>query len=144
MPPRFDPSKPLAQIKAIAAAWGWWGLEMWQQSFDDDGKMFLVTWYSTSDPKFYLQINEHPIGNVEAYAASVYAKRHGIHTGWHRFELDDDGAVKSLAAWLSRRQFKDRKWRRGFRSRHSECCVERLPRRGRWEPYLPDDSKPPA
>ena len=38
---------------------------MWQHTFDDDGKTVVVTWYSTSHPKFYLQINEHPVGNVE-------------------------------------------------------------------------------
>jgi hypothetical protein len=93
--------------------------------------------------KFYLQINEHPVGDVEAYAASVYAERYGIHTGWHRLELDDQRAVESLAPWLSRWQFTNRKWRREFRERHPECCVERFPRRGRWEPYFPDDPKPP-
>jgi hypothetical protein len=53
MPPRFDSSKPLPKIRAIVAAWGWRGLEMWQHTFKDDGK--VVTWYSTSHPQFYLQ-----------------------------------------------------------------------------------------
>ena len=78
MPPRFDSSKPFPKIKAIAAAWGWRGLEMWQHTFEHDGSTVVVTWYSTSHPQFYLQINEHPVGNADAYAAGVYAVRYGI------------------------------------------------------------------
>ena len=152
MPPRFDSSKPFPKLKAIAAAWGWRGLEMWRQTFEHDGEIVVVTWYSTSHPLFCLQINEHPVGNADAYAASVFAVRYGIHTGWHRFELDDERTVEALAPWLRRHHFKDRNWRREFRRRHPECCLDRpTPRRckaktlrGEWPPYFPDDPKPPA
>jgi hypothetical protein len=149
MPPRFDPSKPLASLRAVAASWGWHGLELWQEALADG---LVVTWYSTSDPKFFLQINEHPIGQAETYAVAVYAYRYGICTGWHRFRLGDDSEIALLGPWLRRRQFKDRRSRRDFQLRHPECRIRRpTPRRclakrrtGDWPPYFPDDPKPPA
>lgn len=149
MPLRFDPSKPLASLRAVAASWGWHGLELWQDVSADG---LVVTWYSTTDPKFFLQINEHPIGQAETYAAAVYADRYGICTGWHRFRLGDDAGIASLGRWLRRQQFKDRRWRREFQLRHPECCIRRpTPQRciaerlsGGWPPYFPDDPKPPA
>ena len=148
MPPSFDPSKPLAALRAVAASLGWHGLELWQRVFDDG---LVVTWYSTSDRKFFLQINEHPIGQVETYAAAVYADRYGICTGWHRFRLGDGATTAALASWLRRPQFKDRRWRREFQLQHPECCLRRpTPRRRRaarlagvWPPYFPDDRIPP-
>ena len=147
MPPSFDSSKPLAALRAVAASLGWRGLELWQRVFDD-GR--VVTWYSTSDRKFFLQINEHPIGQVETYAAAVYADRYGICTGWHRFRLGDGATTAALASWLRRPQFKDRRWRREFQLQHPECCLCRpTPRRcrtarltGVWPPYFPDDRIP--
>jgi hypothetical protein len=146
MPPRLDPSKPLSQLRALAEALGWYGLEMWQHALEDGQ---IVTWYSTSHARFYLQINEHPVGNAQQYAAAVVAARYGIHTGFHCFRLADADAVSSLHPWLARRQFKDRKWRNEFARRHRECCVDRpTPRRvqgkhasGEWPPYRPGDSK---
>jgi hypothetical protein len=52
MPPRSDPSKPIASLRAVAASWGWHGLELWQHALADGP---VVTWYSTSNPKFFLQ-----------------------------------------------------------------------------------------
>ncbi len=149
MPPRFDASKPLTELCAVAVSLGWHGLEMWQH-LCDDGQ--LLTWYSTSDPKFFLQINEHPMGRIETYAAAVYADRYGICTGWHRFCLDNSKEIAALRPWLSRRQFKVPQWRRSFQARHPECCLARpTPQRcitkkvsGDWPPYLPDDPKPSA
>ncbi len=148
MPPRHDASKPLTELCVVAASLGWHGLEMWQHLCNDDQ---LITWYSTSDTKFFMQINEHPMGQVETYAAAVYADRYGICTGWHRFRLVDNDEIVALRPWLNRRQFKDRKWRREFRARHPECYLARpTPRRcqemrifGDWPPYLPDGPKPP-
>mgnify|MGYP001135443038 FL=1 len=146
---RFDPSKPLASLRAVAASWGWHGLELWQHALADG---LVVTWYSTSDRKFFLQINEHPVGQAETYAAAVYADRYGICTGWHGFRLGDDAGIASLGRWLRRDQFKDRRWRREFQLRHPECCLRQpTPRRcmaatrsGVWPPYFPDEPRPPA
>ncbi len=148
MPPSYDTSKPLSELSVFAASLGWHGLEMWQHRCDDG---VLITFYSTSNSKFFLQINEHPMGQIAIYAAAVYADRYGICTGWHRFILGDDQTTASLRTWLVRRQFKDRGWRNAFRQRHPECCLERpTPRRClakrlscEWPPYLADDPKPP-
>jgi hypothetical protein len=134
---RFDATKPFKRLRDFAAALGWHGLEMRQHPWDD-GK--VVTWYATNDRKFFLQINEHPCFQTKTYSAAVYAKRYGICTGWHCFELADGDAAATLAPWLSRRQFKEREWRRNFKICHPECCVEPT----RWPPYFPDDAKPPA
>ena len=122
---------------------------MWQHAYDGGS---IITWYATSDTKFFLQINEHPAGQLETYAAAVYADRYGICTGWHTFTLANGDSAGLLMPWLQRRLFKDRAWRRAFCVRHPECCVEsptvkrcmnaRL--RGNWPPYMPDDPKPPA
>lgn len=137
MPRRFDSTKPLMQLRAFAGALGWHGLEMWQHTWDD-GR--IVTWYETTDRKFFLQVNEHPCYQTETYSAAVYAGRYGICTGWHSFKLADPDASSALAPWLNRCQFKDRVWRREFKKRHPECCVER----SKWPPYFPDEAKPKA
>ena len=149
MPISHDASKPFAQLRVFARALGWRGLDMWQH-VDNSGT--IITWYSTSDEKFFLQINEHPVGQTETYAAAVYADRYGICTGWHTFTLADGESADLLTPWLHRRPFKDRNWRRAFCTRHPECCIDSpTPRRcmdaklrGAWPPHIPDDPKPPA
>ena len=149
MPKSHDASKPIEQLRAFALSLGWRGLDMWQHA-DDDGS--LITWYSTPDVKFFLQINEHPVGQSEKYAAAVYADRYGICTGWHTFALGNGESVSLLTPWLQRRSFKDRAWRRAFCERHPECCIDSpTPKRcmdaklrGIWPPYMPDDPKPSA
>lgn len=146
MPPAHDPSKPVGQLWTLASALGWRGLDMWQHASGGD----VVTWYTTSDRKFFIQINEHPPGQTNTYAACVYADRYGICTGWHTFTLADTDAVDFLLPWLRRRAFKDRNWRRDFCRRHPECCFTTPTparcaaqrRRGNWPPYFPNDPKP--
>jgi hypothetical protein len=148
MPPRFGPAEPIVPLRTLADSLGWHRLEMWQHTLDDGQ---VVTWYSTTHPKFYLQINEHPVGDPQQFAAAVIAIRYGIHTGWHRFRLADPNAFTSLSPWLTRDQSKRRQWRAEFARTHPECCLERpTPLRvrrkyaaGEWPPYRPDDAKPP-
>lgn len=130
-----DSSKPYSQIIAFAGALGWRGLQMWQH--DLDGR--IITFYATTDPKFFLQVNEHPVGCTVTHVAAVYAHRYGICTGWHVFNTTDRDASHRLAEWLRRSQFRDAQWRRSFKRRHPECCGD--PRD--WPPSFPDDSKPP-
>ncbi len=68
MPPAYDASKPLTELCAVAASLGWHGLEIWQHLCPDG---MLVTWYSTSDWKFFLQINEHPMQQTETSAGGM-------------------------------------------------------------------------
>ena len=135
MPIAYDPSKPFATIREFAASLGWHGLQMWQMDLDDGT---VVTWDKTSDRKFFLQINEHPIGNADVHAAVVWAHRYGICTGYHTFDTNDRDAADRLKPWLLRRQFRDRLWRRQFKSRHPECSEQSR----RWPPYFPDEPKP--
>lgn len=149
MPASRDASKPLYGLRAFARALGWRGLDMWQHMMDNGD---IVIWYQTSDRKFFVQINENHVGQTDTYAVAVYADRYGICTGWHTFELSDDRSAESLIAWLQRRQFKDRSWRRDFCLRHPECCIahptpkrcDAAKQRGDWPPYSPDDPRPSA
>ncbi len=139
--PQFDATKPLTRLRSFAAALGWQGLEMWQHTILDwDG--FVATWYLTTDRKFFLQINEHPQRQIETYSAAVYGYRYGVYSGFHCFVLYADERIEDeidrLYGWLSRRQFKDRKWRHKFKSHHPECFSGR---KG-CPPWRPDDPKP--
>lgn len=66
--------KWLSTLRSLAEALGWRGLEMWRHRLEDDT---VLTWYSTSDEKFFLQINEDPPGQSNTYTAAVYADRYG-------------------------------------------------------------------
>jgi hypothetical protein len=147
MPTSYHRAKPLMSIVRVAKSLGWQGLQMWQHRLGPDD---IITWYSTSDEKFFLQINEHPIGQTLSYAGAVHATRYSICTGWHKFELSDEPKNDVLHYWLNRRQFRDRKSRRRFCENHPECCFEKRKRRPwlwtcrgtRLPPYFPDDPKP--
>jgi hypothetical protein len=139
----FDPKKPLYQLRRFASALGWHGLIICQYEFSDWEPPLITTWYQTTDRKFCLQINEHPQGQEETYAAAVYGYRYGLFSGFHRFTLYADERVlrevEQLEGWLQRRRFKNRLWRRWFRERYPECFRGR---RGS-VPWRPDDPKPP-
>lgn len=149
MPISHDPTKPLMRLRCFAQSLGWRGLEMWQHLLEPDK---LVTWYQTSDQKFFLHITEYPVGQTSTYAAAVYASRYSICTGFHTFELSEAPANNELHYWLAREQFRDRKARRNFCERHPECCFAKRKRRPwlsnssgtRWPPFFPGDVKPPV
>lgn len=149
MPTSYDSTKPLMQIVKIAQFLGWRGLEMWQHRLGPDE---IITWYSTSDRKLFLQINEHPPGQAFTYSGCVYAIRYSICTGWHNFKVSDGLSNEVLHYWLNRQQFRHRQSRRRFSENHPECFFAKPKRRPwrckssgtRWPPYFPDDSKPPC
>jgi hypothetical protein len=139
MAPASDACKPLAALRSVADALGWRGLEMWRHRLEDGT---IVTWYSTTDWKFFLQINEDPPGQPDTHVAAVFADRYGICTGWHRFALGNPRVAQNLRPWLSRQLFRKRSWRRNFCRRFPNSCVERpTPKRclkarltGKWPP----------
>jgi hypothetical protein len=116
-----DPDKPVAQLRRIAERLGWRGLCLWQHRLPDG----LITWYSTTDEKFFLHINELPHRQAATYSAAVYADRYDVYVGWCSFSLANRMTVEALAPLLSRRLLKNRCWRRTFRERHPECFIDR-------------------
>jgi hypothetical protein len=138
--------QPKAKIEYFAGLLGWHGIRLWKVLLSDDDirtaklKNALVICYETTDEKFNLQINPHPIGQTRTYRATVKAERYGIaNVGWHDFELFDDEETlrreaDRLRPWLERRQFKNPKLRREFIAAHPEIPLyptkERSRRKG--------------
>ena len=120
MPIIFDSSKPLLRLRAIAESLGWRGLQLWRHAFDD-GK--CIHWYQTSHTKFMLWITESPLGQDDAFAATVHADRYGICSGEHAFWLSDPDSISNLAPWITRRLFQDRKWRKRLRREFPDFCI---------------------
>jgi hypothetical protein len=113
----FNPTKPYFALTEFAESLGWRGLRMWQHV--DKGQ--IITWYATTDQKFFLQINEHPVGSTTRHAAAVFARRYNLCTPWNTFGISDKSAAQRLSGWLRRSNFRDRTWRRAFRRDHPEC-----------------------
>jgi len=81
-------------------------------------------WYETTDEKFHLQINPHPLGQTTHYRATVIATRYGLSldaVGFYDLTLgenDDDlrQCAHCLQPTLSRSNFKSKEWRKRFDS----------------------------
>ncbi len=127
--------QPLARMRYFAAILGWRGLQLEYVRLSDEeaarGQIphGLVIYYITTDLKFNLQINTYPHGQCRIHKATVKADRYGIvHVGWHDFELHGDDQrlqqeVERLSPWLTRKNFKDRTWRRQFAKEHPELPI---------------------
>jgi hypothetical protein len=125
--------KPYAALCRFAAAVGWNGLQMHQHVLTDEtcgtcASGDIITFYCTTDPKFFLQINENPVGQAIEYHATVMLWRYGIRDiGWHSFSISAPGDEINEAARLqplfSRCQFRDAHWRRNFKRRHPELII---------------------
>jgi len=122
----------LPTLRSLAERLGWMDLMPHHRRVYHSG---TTTWYEArEDDDCWLQFNQHPAGQSEFFAGAVYAMRHGIHTGWHRFELPSNPmaikrTAKKLDQWLARRWFASETGRRAFLAAHPEC--------GHWE--LGDD-----
>ena len=124
--------KPVAQMRRFAGMLGWNGLELFRLVAPADAGLpagAVLTFYQTTDEKFFLQINENPMGQGITHQATVCASRYGIRdVGWHRFQMSDDerllrDEVKRLEPWLARKHFKNPAWRRQFKKQHPELLI---------------------
>src|SRR5688572_25069700 len=74
----------LGQLQAFASALGWNGLTLCHHVISDEDMIRfslqtqVILWYETPDPRFGLQINIHPRGQLRHYQAIVKAERYGI------------------------------------------------------------------
>ena len=137
----------IASFRCFAARFGWRGLQLdWIRSYLNQSKELVpvnvaggvVISYTTTDPKFFLQINTVPHGQLHSHQATITAERYGIgNIGWHPFTLheDDDkllAEIEMLRPWLDRNQYKNRKWLRHFKSEHPDMLMPTCKkRRGR-------------
>lgn len=128
--------KPRAQLEKWIRLLGWrCRLRMYQHVVENDAPPTLrgkvITWYEAGKANCgrtdcFLQINEHPLGQVISYNACVYAVRYRICTGWHEFRLysTDEGLrreAERLRKWLDWKWFSSLDGRRTFRKSHPEC-----------------------
>jgi hypothetical protein len=119
---RLLASQPLSRMRHLASLLGWNGLQLEYLRVRDSEanskvpQNTVVVFYTTTDSKFFLQINTYPHGQSRTHQATVNAERYGITSvGWHQFELPDDEdllvtTAEALKRWLYRPLFKDRQW----------------------------------
>jgi hypothetical protein len=110
---------PYYLLQEFAARLGWHGLRQYQHRVPSEhcGSLpvgTVITYYTTTDEKFNLQINENPIGQARTYQATVVLERYGLrHIGWHDFAIEDHQSAADeaerlkplLSRSVSRQQF---------------------------------------
>jgi hypothetical protein len=79
----------------------------------------VVTCFTTTDPKFFIQINQQEAGVFGQYSVSVVAERYGMRpTDFANCRFESDAAAISearrLFAMCARSNFKSPTWRRQF------------------------------
>ena len=132
------------KLRQFASDLGWNSLKWFEKVFEDGDKL---TWYSTSDDKFFLQINEFRTTDEECHSAAVYSLRRGICCGFFKFRLSDPIALHELRILLRRRNFRIARWRRTIKQLHPDWCVSkptpeacyRAMGTGQWPPLLHAD-----
>jgi hypothetical protein len=118
----------LFTLRQFAELLGWRGLRTYKVNVE--GR--IITWFETTDKKFFLQINPHPVGNLTPFRATVIAMRYGIPldaVGFHDFDLKGDEAslnhrADELLPILGRHNFKRREWRRRLLNEYSRRMAE--------------------
>jgi hypothetical protein len=144
---RLLATQPLSRLQTFASALGWQGLTLWHHIVPDEDMIRLklqtqvILWYETPDPKFGLQINIHPHGQMRHYQAIVKAERYGISvTDWHEFDLPDEperiaAIAEPLKPFLLRINFKDPAWRKAFfQQRPERATIMRRSKNRRGKP----------
>lgn len=132
------------KLRIFASRFEWNSLRWFEKVFEDGDKL---TWYHTTDDRFFLQINEFRTADEECYSAAVYSLRHGICCGFFKFRLSDPIALQDLCVLLRRRNFRIARWRRIIKQLHPEWCVSKpTPKAcyramsiGQWPPLLHAD-----
>ncbi|HUG71253.1 MAG TPA: hypothetical protein VMM76_26115 [Pirellulaceae bacterium] len=117
----------LSHLSAFAELLGWHDLV--PHHHDADGSD--VVWYTCGtnegvETDFFLQINESPSGKTNDFVGAVYALKHNLWTGWHRFPCPDTDAtlrdaIARIDDWLNRKWFTDDQLRLRFSHQHPEC-----------------------
>lgn len=130
---------PSILVSRFALELGWRGLERTDITPPADMRGSLpvgavVTCFSTTDLKFFIQINQRVAGKFGAYNVSVVAERYDI--GPIDFEKCDFDSISSavreasrLSSVFVRANFKNPRWRREYLEENPEKL---LARRKKW------------
>jgi hypothetical protein len=131
---------PEALVARFASELGWHGLKRTEVRFSPATHGALpvgtvVTCFTTTDPKFFIQINQQEAGVFGQYSVSVVAERYGIRpTDFVTCEFNSNGGAISEAERLSpmfaRANFKNPKWRRQFLEQNPTKLLRKNKRRG--------------
>ena len=121
---------PSVLVRHFAASLGWYGLTRTDLVLTPDicGSVpagTVVTCSSTSDMKFFIQINQTVPGEFGKYNVSVVAERYDIRPmdfGTCEFETTDEAGSEAerLAPLFARKNFRDPRWRRRYLEEHPE------------------------
>jgi len=135
----------LSLVKLFAARLGWRGLRPYSFTIREGEDRFapigtVVTYFTTTDIKFFIQINQATPGTFGRYRASVVAHRYDIcFTDFYEcnFESSEQAASESarLFSRLGRANFKDPSWRRDFLELQPRKRWKKRKRRG-WKGRL--------
>ena len=135
----------ILKLREFAELLGWRGLQAC--TVDLDGRE--ITWFETTDKKFYLQINPQPVGSRNHFRATVIATRYGLPldaVGFHDFDLQDEKmslkvSSEDLYPILGRRNFKNKPWRNHLLHQYAKRMAEHGHNIG-WPSQLPNSSAP--
>jgi hypothetical protein len=140
-------------VRRFASELGWRGLERTDITLTPDicsrvQVATVFTCFSTTDSRFFIQINQHIPGRFGLYDVSIVAERYGIRpTDFVKCELASIGDAISesvrLSPMLARVNFKNRKWRRQFLERNPSKIVRNKKWRGWKGRFLTQPSPPP-
>lgn len=127
---------PFSLLKEFASELGWHGLCKSQHRLTADicGSLpvgTVITCYATTHLKFFLQINENPIGQSQTYQACLVPERYGLrHTEWVGFAIANRQSAISEAArlkpMLSRSILRNPVSRRQFLREHPHLVFRRF------------------
>ncbi|MBX3413442.1 MAG: hypothetical protein KF708_12200 [Pirellulales bacterium] len=122
------PARVVARLEHFASLLGWHDLRSRNHLFDDWTR---VVWYESGHATggrqyFALQINEHPIGSTDCFAAAVHCLKYRICSGVHSFPCrtlrEAQSEAKRLHTWLYHAWFATPAARRDYRIAHPECA----------------------
>jgi hypothetical protein len=137
---------PTSLVHRFAAALGWNGIERTDIRLTPEicGNLSvgtIVTCWSTTDLRFFIQINQDVWGQFGAYRVSVVAERYNIGPMEFEtcaFETEDEAVqeARRLAPLVARANFRDKNWRRRYLEEHPERLLHPKKKRRGWKGRL--------
>jgi len=135
---------PTVLVRRFAAELGWNGIDRADATLTADNRGdvpvgTVVTCWSTSDVKFFIQINQLVLGEFGEYNVSVVAERYDIGPmDFESCKFDSreeavDEALR-LAPRFARANFRDRTWRRRYLEQNPEKLFR--PKKRGWKRWL--------
>ncbi len=149
---------PTDQVRRFAVELGWRGIERTDIRLTSATCLglpvgTLVTCWSTSNLKFFIEVNQTVPGRFGGYRVSVVAEKY--HIGPMDFEMcafesEDEavGEARRLAPLFARRNFRDKEWLRRYLERHPEKLLRSKKKwrgwKGRLRAGVTNAARPPG